>query len=156
VTRGDPVPGYRLSEDPAAFDIDAIHGYLTESYWAEGISRETVERSIRGSLACVAIFDPEGSQVGFSRAVSDGATFAWVADVYVLEAHQGKGLASWMLSALLANPALHGLRRTVLATRDAHALYARFGFVPLRIPDRWMEKFDRTLDAERSEEAMSG
>jgi GNAT superfamily N-acetyltransferase len=142
VTTGEPVAGYRLSEDPETFDLDAIHAFLTGSYWAKGISRDAVERAIRGSLVCVGAFDAEGWQVGFCRAVSDGATFAYVADVYVLEAHRGRGLAMWMLDVLIAHPRLTGLRRMVLATRDAHALYARLGFVAFRQPERWMERVE--------------
>ena len=142
MTRAGPVPGYRLSDDPADFDLDAVHASLTASYWAEGVSRETVERSVRGSLVCVGAFDADGRQVGFCRAVSDGATFAYVADVYVLEGHRGRGLATWMLSELLSHPGLQGLRRTILATRDAHGLYAALGFVPFRRPERWMERGD--------------
>jgi GNAT superfamily N-acetyltransferase len=140
VTSIEPVAGYRLSADAGTFDLGAIHAFLTGSYWANGISRDAVERSIKGSLACVGAFDAQGSQVGFCRAVSDGATFAYVADVYVLEAARGRGLAMWMLAELLALPGLTGLRRIVLATRDAHALYARLGFVPFRQPERWMER----------------
>jgi GNAT superfamily N-acetyltransferase len=134
-----PVPGYRLTTERAGLDVDAIHAYLTESYWAQGVTRETVERSIDGSVACIGAFDPEGRQVGFARAVGDGATFAWIADVYVLEGHRGKGLAAWMLATLVKHPALRGLRRVVLATRDAHRLYEQVGFGPLPFPERWMQ-----------------
>jgi GNAT superfamily N-acetyltransferase len=134
-----PIPGYRVSTDPAAYDVDAIHAYLTASYWAGGVSLEIVRRSIEGSAVCVGLFDPEGQQVGFARAVSDATTFAWVADVYVLEGHRGKGLAAWMLEALLADPRLRGLRRIVLATRDAHRLYEKVGFGPLPLRERWMQ-----------------
>ena len=134
-----PVPGYRLSTKRADLDVAAIHAYLTDSYWAQGVSRETVERSIDGSVASIGAFDPEGGQVGFARAVGDGATFAWIADVYVLEGHRGKGLAAWMLATLLEHPTLRGLRRVVLATRDAHRLYEQVGFGPLPYPERWMQ-----------------
>jgi GNAT superfamily N-acetyltransferase len=134
-----PVPGYRVSTDPADLDIDAIHAYLTESYWAQGVSRDIVERSVQGSVVSIGAFDPEGRQVGFARAVGDGTTFAWIADVYVLEGHRGKGVAAWMLATLLADPRLRNLRRVVLATRDAHRLYEQVGFGPLPFPERWMQ-----------------
>jgi GNAT superfamily N-acetyltransferase len=134
-----PVPGYRLSTDRADVDVDSIHAYLTESYWAQGISRHDVARSIEGSLVCIGAFDDEGRQVGFARAVGDGVTFAWIADVYVLEGHRGKGLAVWMLAELLADSRVRGLRRVVLATRDAHRLYEQVGFGPLPSPERWMQ-----------------
>ncbi len=134
-----PVPGYRLSTDPADLDIDAVHAYLTESYWAQGVSRDVVERSIEGSIVSIGAFDAEGRQVAFARAVGDGATFAWIADVFVLEGHRGKGLAVWMMSELLADPRLKDLRRVVLATRDAHRLYEQVGFGPLPYPERWMQ-----------------
>jgi GNAT superfamily N-acetyltransferase len=120
-------------------DVSAIHAYLTESYWAEGVSLDSVQRSIEGSSVCIGIFDSEGDQVGFARAVGDAVTFAWIADVYVLDGHRGKGLAAWMLRELLAHPRLVGLRRVVLATRDAHRLYEGVGFGPLPFPERWMQ-----------------
>jgi GNAT superfamily N-acetyltransferase len=134
-----PVSGYRVSSDPGELDIAAIHAYLTDSYWAAGISEEVVRRSIEGSLVCVGVFDEAGRQVGFARAVSDGATFAWIADVYVLEGHRGRGLAAWMMRELVVDRRLAGLRRVVLATRDAHRLYEQVGFGPLPHPERWMQ-----------------
>jgi ribosomal protein S18 acetylase RimI-like enzyme len=134
-----PVAGYALTEDVERFDLDAVHAYLTGSYWAAGVSRETVERSVRGSVAALALLDASGATVGFCRAVGDGATFAYVADVYVLAAHRGQGLATWMLRSLMAHPAVAGVRRAMLATRDAPALYARLGFAPVAQPERWME-----------------
>ena len=134
-----PGPGYRVSTNLSNLDVEAIHAYLTESYWADGLSLEDVRRSIEGSLVCAGLLDDEGRQVGFARAVSDGATFAWIADVYVLDGHRGKGLAAWMMAELLADPRLAGLRRVVLATRDAHRLYERVGFGPLPHPERWMQ-----------------
>jgi GNAT superfamily N-acetyltransferase len=132
--------GYRLSTDPADVDVDVVHAFLTTSYWAEGVTRDVVGRSIRGSAACVSAFDSDGNQVGFCRAVSDRATFAYVADVFVLDGHRGRGLASAMVATLLEDPGLQGLRRLILATKDAHGLYERFGFVGFPNPERWMEK----------------
>lgn len=140
MTSSRPVLGYRLSSDPSDLDPVAIHAFLSNSYWRKGDSLDLVERSIRGSFACVGAFDKQGRQVGFCRAVSDGATFAYIADVYVLEEHRSRGLASWMLFELLASPDLTSVHRTMLATRDAHSLYERLGFEPLKQPERWMEK----------------
>lgn len=129
--------GYRISTDSAAMDVDAIHAYLTRSYWAEGIPRETVERSLRGSM-CFGLFS-DREQVGFARVITDGATFAYLCDVYVLEGHRGRGLSKWLMEVVLAHPDLQGLRRFLLATRDAHELYRRYGFTPMPRPERFME-----------------
>jgi GNAT superfamily N-acetyltransferase len=118
-------------------DIDVIHGYLTQSYWADGIPRAIVERSIAHSLN-FGLYD-DGAQIGFARVVTDGATFAYLADVFVLPERQHGGLGRWLIETVLAHPALSGLRRWLLATRDAHGLYARYGFAPLARPERFME-----------------
>jgi GNAT superfamily N-acetyltransferase len=118
-------------------DLDVIHAYLVDSYWSPGIPRAIVERAVRGSLA-FGLYDRD-AQIGFARVVTDGATFAYLADVFVLPAHRGGGLGRWLVESVLAHPALTGLRRFLLATRDAHSLYARFGFAPLMRPDRMME-----------------
>jgi GNAT superfamily N-acetyltransferase len=120
--------GYVLSDERERLDIDAIWAYLRESYWSPGVPRDVVERAIAESL-CLGLFDPDGAQAGFARAVTDSATFAWIADVFVLEPHRGRGLGVWMIERLLAHPQLRGLRAVTLATRDAHGLYERFGFV---------------------------
>jgi GNAT superfamily N-acetyltransferase len=132
--RRDP---FLISTDPALLDLVVIHGYLTRSYWAPGISASVVARSIAGSL-CFGVYD-EGRQVGFARVITDRATFAYLADVFVLESHQGRGLGTWLVQVIVAHPDLQGLRRFALATRDAHGLYSRFGFAPLAAPDRHME-----------------
>ena len=125
-------------------DIDFIHSYLTRSYWAEGITKEIVSRSIAWSL-CFGVFNnekqamPADRQVGFARMVTDEATFAYLADVFIDEDHRGKGLSKWLMKAILSHPDLQGLRRILLATRDAHGLYAQFGFTPFTNPDRWMQ-----------------
>jgi GNAT superfamily N-acetyltransferase len=128
---------YTISTDVARLDIDAIHAYLTRSYWAEGIPRDLVARSIEGSL-CFGLYGGSG-QIGFARVITDRATFAYLCDVYVLEEHRGAGLGKWLMEAVVSHPALQGLRRFVLATRDAHGLYAKFGFKPLADPGRYME-----------------
>ena len=136
-------PPLRLSTDPDEMDVDAIHAYLGgESYWARGIPRETVARSIRNSL-CFGVFDTaDGTQAAFARVVTDRATFAYLADVYVLPAYRGRGISTWMMDAVTAHPELQGLRRWMLMTQDAHGLYARYGFRPLGDPGRGMERTD--------------
>jgi GNAT superfamily N-acetyltransferase len=128
---------YRISTDPSLFDLDAIHAYLARSYWSEGIPKEIVARAIAGSL-CFGLFDGT-RQVGFARVISDRATFAYLCDVYVLEEHRGRGLAAWLMEVVISHPDLQGLRRFVLATRDAHGLYAKLGFTPLARPHIFME-----------------
>lgn len=133
------VDGYLISDDPARLDVGAIHGYLARSYWAAGIPRKVVERSVRNSL-CVGLYTAGGEQVGLVRVVTDCATYAWLCDVFVLEAHRGRGLSKAMMRAILTHPKLQTVRRFTLATRDAHGLYAQFGFKPLATPEAQMEK----------------
>ena len=130
---------YSISTDRSRLDLGLIHNYLsTGTYWATGRSREVVERSIENSLA-FGIYKG-GEQVGFARIVTDYATFGWVADVFVLPEHRGQGLSKWLMEVILAHPQLQGFRRWVLATKDAHGVYERFGFIPLHRPERWMER----------------
>jgi GNAT superfamily N-acetyltransferase len=136
---------FRVSDDQALLDVGIIHSFLRESYWAAGIPREVVERSLRGSL-CFGLYEDQ-AQVGFARCVTDRATYAYLADVFVLPTHRGRGLSRWLMECIVAHPDLHGLRRWGLVTRDAHRLYARFGFVPLRNPERFMEKVDPEIYA---------
>lgn len=139
---------YRLTDDPARVDVAAVHAFLERSYWAEGIPLDVVRRSVEGSLNLSLWHAPPGGdarQVGFARVVTDGATVAYLGDVYVLEEHRGRGLAAWMMETLAAHPRLQGLRRWILLTRDAHGLYARAGWTPLAKPDRWMERWDPDL-----------
>ncbi|WP_316836812.1 GNAT family N-acetyltransferase [Pedobacter nutrimenti] len=129
--------GYIFSDDVQKIDAISVHHYLsTQSYWAEGIPLETVQKSIDNSL-CFGIYK-ETNQIGFARWITDKATFAYLADVYVLEEHRGLGLSKKLMSLMLFHPALQGLRRYMLATQDAHGLYAQFGFKPLEHPDRLM------------------
>ena len=130
--------GYIISTDLQLLDITAIHAYLTRSYWSPGVPREVVERAVAGSL-CFGLYAADGAQVGFARAITDGATFAYLADVYVLEEYQGQGLGVWLIETVLAHPSLQGLRRVLLATRDAHGLYAKFGFHAPARPEIYME-----------------
>jgi len=128
---------FLVTTDPARLDLDLIHGYLVRSYWAEGIPREIVERSIANSL-CFGLYDAE-SQVGFARVITDYATFAYLADVFVVESHRGRALSKFLMDCIIKHPQLQRLRRWTLATRDAHGLYEQFGFKPLSKPDRFME-----------------
>jgi GNAT superfamily N-acetyltransferase len=132
--------GYEQTLDRSRIDSVAAHAYLTRSYWAKGIPLETVERAIVGSI-CVAVFH-SGRQVAFARTVSDRATFAYLADVYVLSGHEGQGIARAMICALRAHPELQGLRRWLLFTADAHGVYEKLGFSPLAHPERGMEIVD--------------
>jgi len=126
----ETAPGtYEISTDPARLDLKAIHAYLTRSYWSPGIPLATVERAARHSL-CFGVYErATGAQVGFTRVVTDHATFAYLCDVYVLEAHRGHGLGKQMMREVMAHPSLTGARRIMLATRDAHGLYLQSGFV---------------------------
>jgi GNAT superfamily N-acetyltransferase len=129
-----------LSTDPALLDLDVIQGFLSASYWAKDIPRETVARSIDNSL-CFGVY-AKGRQVAFSRIVSDFATYAYLGDVFVIEEYRGHGLGKWMMECIRQHPQLQGLRRWTLLTRDAHRLYSQFGFTPLKAPERYMELHD--------------
>jgi GNAT superfamily N-acetyltransferase len=129
--------GFTISTDRSRLDRPAIHEFLSGSYWAKGIPRSVVDRSIDGAL-CFGLYDGE-RQVGFARVITDRATFAYLADVYVLESHRGRGLATWLMEAILAHPDLQGLRRWMLVTHDAHPLYRKVGFTELPHPERIME-----------------
>ena len=118
--------------------MDVIHEFLTNCYWAQGIPRAVVARSIEHSL-CFGIYHGSREQVGFARVVSDFATIAYLGDVFVLESHRGRGLSKWMMECVVQHPALQGLRRWILLTRDAHGLYSQFGFTPLGSAERYME-----------------
>lgn len=127
-----------VSTDPARQNVDAIHAFLRRAYWCENIPREIVERAVRHSL-CFGLFD-NGEQIGLARVVTDYAVFAYLCDVYVRESHRGRGLGKWLIGCVMAHPQLQGLRRFNLATRDAHGLYAPFGFRPLAQPENHMER----------------
>ena len=128
---------FSISTDRERLSLDVIHGFLTSCYWAKGIPREVVARSIAHSL-CFGIYEGD-AQVGFARVVSDFATMAYLGDVFVLESHRGRGLSKWLLECIVQHPALLNLRRWILLTRDAHELYSQFGFAPLKAPERYME-----------------
>lgn len=137
-----------ISTDKSKLDVDTIHNYLCyESYWAKNIPVELLKKSIDGS-GCFGLYVKEnpvlkqisaaGSQVGFARVISDYATFGYLADVFILDAYRGKGLSKWLMDTIMNCPDLQGLRRWLLATKDAHGLYTKFGFLPLDKPERIM------------------
>jgi N-acetylglutamate synthase-like GNAT family acetyltransferase len=130
----------RISTDPADIDLDVVHGYLSrDAYWCPGIPRAVVARAIEHSLCFSALL--EGRQVGFARVITDRATFAYLADVFVLPDVRGRGISKAIVGTALAHPDLLGLRRFMLATSDAHALYAQYGFIAVANPDRLMERY---------------
>ena len=132
--------GFTISTEKEKLDIELIHSFLNRTYWAEGISKETIRRSIEGSL-CFGVFEND-RQVGFARMITDKATFAYLADVFIIEEYRGRGLSKWLMEIIMTHPDLQGLRRMILATKDAHGLYEKFGFTPLINVDRWMHILD--------------
>lgn len=128
---------YSISSDPGKLDLSVVHGFLSTSYWSRGLPLDVLRREIAGSL-CFGLYHGD-AQVGFARVITDKATFAYLCDVFVLEAYRGKGLGRWLMEAIVSHPDLQGLRRFVLVTRDAHGLYEQFGFRPLARPEGYME-----------------
>jgi len=133
----ETLEGYSISCDPALLNLDAVHAFLSNSYWAKGIPKALVEKSIRNSIAWGIYFGVE--QVGFARVISDQATFAYLCDVFIAPDHRGKGLSKALVAAIKAHPDLQGLRRWMLITVDAHGLYEQFGFKNVPNPERHME-----------------
>jgi GNAT superfamily N-acetyltransferase len=133
--------GFLISTDKTKLNLGVIHQYLSgSSYWAQGRPLEVVKTSIEHSL-CFGVYAANLQQVGFARVVTDYATIAWICDLFILESCQGKGLGKWLVEVITTYPALQGLKRLLLATRDAHELYRRYGgFQALRAPDMWMER----------------
>jgi GNAT superfamily N-acetyltransferase len=119
--------GYEIDTDSVRLDRDAVHGFLETAYWSAGLPREVLDRSIEHSV-CFGIYAPDGTQSGFARVVTDRATFAWVCDVFVVPEHRQRGLGVWLMEAMVEHPELQGLRRWLLATRDAHELYRKTGY----------------------------
>jgi len=132
--------GFTISTDPDRLDMDAICAFLARAYWAQNRPRAVTERAIQHSL-CFGLYDGE-RQIGFTRVVTDYATFAWLCDVFVEEAYRGRGLGKWLVETTLSHPDLQGLKRWLLATRDAHELYRQFGFAEFGAPGRWMERLN--------------
>jgi GNAT superfamily N-acetyltransferase len=132
-------PEYSISTDPARLDRELIHRFLSEdSYWAKGVTREVVDRSIENSMPFGVYLGDE--QVAFARVITDRATFAWVADVFVVSGHRGNGLGKRLMEEVLAHPDLQVMRRWLLGTADAHDLYRRFGFREIQAPGRFMAR----------------
>ena len=144
--RGKPVTQawrrgeFLISTDRSRLDFDVVHGFLKDSYWAAGIPKEIVRRSVENSLS-FGVYRGE-EQTGFARVTTDRATFAYLADVFVLEAHRERGLGRWLMEVILSHPKLQGIRRWMLATRDAHELYRKYGFEELGEPGIFMERKD--------------
>lgn len=139
--------GYSISTDRERLDRRAVHAFLTEAYWSPGVPFEVVDRAIDRSL-CFGLYAPDGPQAGFARAVTDGAGFGYLADVFVLDGHRGRGLGKWLVATVLQHPDLTVARRIVLATADAHSLYERFGFRPADT--------ERVMELTRSPEQLWG
>jgi GNAT superfamily N-acetyltransferase len=129
---------FSISTDKNKLDLNYIHQFLTESYWAEGIPIEIVQRSVEGAM-CFGVYDRE-NQIGFARVITDKATFGYLADVFIDPNYRGKGLSKWLMETIMNHPDLQGFRSWQLATRDAHGLYEKFGFKPLDNPERIMRK----------------
>jgi uncharacterized protein (DUF952 family) len=121
--------GYAVSTDRARIDMDCVHGFLAHAYWSTGVPREVLAAAFENSL-CFGLYTPDGEQAGFGRLVTDRATFAYLADVFVLPEHRGRGLGLWLVQCIVDHPELAGLRNWHLATRDAHGIYERFGWHP--------------------------
>jgi len=136
---------FEISTDPSRVNVAAVHAFLAASYWAHGIPLPVVERSISNSI-CFGIYRGD-EQAGFARVITDRATYAYLADVFIFEVFRGQGLSRWLMECIMAHPDLQGLRRWSLLTRDAHGLYQKFGFTALRAADRWMEKHDPEIYA---------
>jgi GNAT superfamily N-acetyltransferase len=134
---------YLISTDRSRIDVAAVHAFLSQSYWSPGSPEDVVRRGIAGAV-CFGMYHGQ-AQVGFARVITDQATYAYLADVYVLEAHRGRGLAKWLMEVIMSHPALQGLRRFALSTRDAHALYRQFGFEVVANPERQMEIMRRNI-----------
>lgn len=132
------IAGYQISSQLDDMNLSVIHGYISTSYWAKNIPIETMKTALNNSL-CFGVFTHSGKQVAFARMVTDSATFAYLADVFVLPEHRGKGLSKWLMAEIISHPNLQGIRRMVLATRDAHELYKQFGFKALASPEIFME-----------------
>ncbi|HCM0799123.1 GNAT family N-acetyltransferase [Vibrio parahaemolyticus] len=130
--------GFEISTDINRLNFEVIHDFISRSYWAAGIPKATLEKAILNSF-CFGIYDSIGQQVGFARLITDKATFAYLADVFIIESQRGKGLSKWLVETIVSHPDLQGLRRMVLATSDAHGLYAQYGFKPIENPDILMQ-----------------
>ncbi len=129
---------FTISTDKERLDIDVIHEFLSTSYWAKNRTCEQTVKGIENSI-CFGLYHGD-KQIGFTRVITDRATFAYIGDVFVLKAYRGRILSKWLMETVIAHPDLQGMRRWLLATKDAHGLYEKYGFEPLKYPERWMER----------------
>jgi GNAT superfamily N-acetyltransferase len=133
------IDGYLISADKSKLQLQVIHHFLNqESYWAKNVSAEVVNCAVQGSV-CFGVYDKDGSQIGFARVITDLATFGYIGDVFILKEHRGKGLSKALMQFIMDYPPFKKFRRLMLATRDAHQLYEKFGFHALKSPDSFME-----------------
>lgn len=132
--------GYAIDTDPARLDLAIAHAFIAATYWARGIPFDTFRRSVEGAL-CFGVYHGE-ALVGFARVISDGATIAYLGDVYIDPPHRGQGLSKWLMDCIVGHPGLQGLRRWILLTGDAHGLYRQYGFTDIAAPALWMERAD--------------
>ncbi|OBU21999.1 GNAT family N-acetyltransferase [Photobacterium aquimaris] len=130
--------GFSISANTEDMDLDIIFSFISESYWAKGIPEEILKKAIKNSF-CFGVFEQTGKQVGFARLITDRATFAYLADVFILESHRGLGLSKWLISTIVEHQDICGLRRLMLATKDAHGLYAQYGFTTIENPEILMQ-----------------
>lgn len=135
-TRGQ----FTITTNPEKLDLEVVHGFLSQSYWAKGIPKKTVAKSFNGAL-CFALLCGE-KQIGFARVISDFATIAYLGDVFILPLYQGQGLSKWLMDCISSHPDLQGMRRWILATSDAHGLYEKYGFTTLKQPNAFMERYN--------------
>lgn len=134
---------YLISTDKSRLELDVIYNFITKSYWAKGRSQEVIKRTIENSI-CFGVYE-NGRQIGFARVVSDRAIMAYIMDLFILESHRARGLSKWLMECILNHPELREVRRWVLNTRDAHGLYARFGFQPISKPEFAMERVEASV-----------
>ncbi|GIU53212.1 N-acetyltransferase [Shewanella sp. KT0246] len=132
------IDGYNITTDKTCIDIKVVHHFIASSYWAKNIPLNVLQKAIKNSL-CFSVLAQDNQQVGFARLISDKATFAYLADVFVVDEHRGKGLSKWLIETIVCHPETTGLRRMMLATSDAHGLYAQFGFLPIDNPEILMQ-----------------
>lgn len=130
--------GYRISTDQNEIDFKVVHEFLSNSYWAKGIPIATLRKALENSL-CFSVFNTHGAQIGFARLITDRATFAYLADVFIVESARGKGISKWLISEIKSHSDLQGLRRIMLATKDAHGLYEQHGFKAVEFPEMLMQ-----------------
>ena len=140
---------YRISTEQSELDFDVIYEFIANTYWANNIPKSTLKKAIEHSL-CFGVYDPDNQLVGFARLITDRATFAYLADVFVIESHQGKGISKQLIETIVKHPEVVGLRRMVLATRDAHGLYAQYGFTAIDNPEIFMQCTNQIFISDRS------